>query len=397
MSSPPRVIFVDEQQPSFRYQWSDMPAEALARRGVPVERLSYERAVSGTVPDDLWQLDVVIVVALDGAGLALMRRMPDRAHRQARLVVVINDDMWSPQGPSMCAELGLDASVADTIQRLATLAVRAADAVVADTSPLVEKIRTMNPRTGLVPWVAPSADTWPAVRPRPAGVQRIGWCGLPGGREADFSILHQAYTRLAQERQDLRFVFWGARPSWASELGERVDFRPVNAVIGMCEYYQALAALELTLAVAPIAANPFNEARSAAKFVEAAAGAGCPLIASDFGPYRRLAEAGAPLITVPDDPADWYDALRTMLDDEACRVGFTASARGWVAKHATIDAIGDNWIQAIELARRPDADAVAPSFRVEVEEPADRGHAPIAGARSQRASWRVRCGPAASR
>jgi len=75
-------------------------------------------------------------------------------------------------------------------------------------------------------------------------------------------------------------------------------------------------------------------------------------VASDFGPYRRLAGAGAPLVTVPNDPEAWVVALNELLDDPARRAALTAAARAWVAKYAVIEVVADAWVRAIAAAAR---------------------------------------------
>ena len=79
------------------------------------------------------------------------------------------------------------------------------------------------------------------------------------------------------------------------------------------EYPAKLASLDLDLAIAPIAENSFNDCKSNLKLLEYGI-LGFPVIASDFGPYRRSQEF--PGVTlVKNRHKDWLDAVLSHISD----------------------------------------------------------------------------------
>jgi glycosyltransferase involved in cell wall biosynthesis len=92
------------------------------------------------------------------------------------------------------------------------------------------------------------------------------------------------------------------------------------------------------LGVIPLRANPFNAGKSAIKTLDYGA-MGLPAVASDFGPYRSVAEAGAPLLAlVPDDAGAWHAALESALDAGAATAATGQAMRAWVRGNGTLEA-----------------------------------------------------------
>jgi glycosyltransferase involved in cell wall biosynthesis len=330
-------VFVAEEHPAWRHQWAELPADALARRGIAT-RILPSRAVGAGA----WPRGSIVVAMMGSAATVLQHR-----HRRDRVVLVVPDDVWALT-PQHAAELGLDPSALPAVVEQLTAQVEQAAAIAVTAEALVEIVRPLNTTVFLVPFAAPE-PAWPKPVPKRPEVRRIGWAGSRGGRESDFVVLRDAYRRLAR-RPEVRFTFWGAWPSWVHELEPRVEVLP-HELIESSAYYAKLAALRFDIAVAPIAATRLNESRSRAKFLEAAVGAGAPLVASDVvGPYRRLAAAGAPILTVPNDSEAWCAALDALLDQPDQRAAITAAARAWVAKEATIETVADDWCRVIEAA-----------------------------------------------
>lgn len=90
--------------------------------------------------------------------------------------------------------------------------------------------------------------------------------------------------------------------------------------------------------IIPLRTNQFNAGKSAIKALDYGA-MGLPAIASDFGPYRSLAEAGAPLLAlVPDDTDAWHAALESALDAGAATAATGQAMRAWVRGNGTLEA-----------------------------------------------------------
>jgi glycosyltransferase involved in cell wall biosynthesis len=93
-----------------------------------------------------------------------------------------------------------------------------------------------------------------------------------------------------------------------------------------------------TLGIIPLRANAFNAGKSAIKALDYGA-LGLPAVASDFGPYRSVAEAGAPLLAlVPDDTDAWHAALESALDTGAATAATGQAMRAWVRENGTLEA-----------------------------------------------------------
>jgi len=323
--------------PMWRWAWAEAPAAELARRGVATRCLSGEAAWHAVEPG------ATVVTTLDHSPALLRHLMA-----QGPFVAVVNDDLWGDMS-AMTKELGLNPELVRQEQRVLLSLVAQAHAVAVTAEPLLKIVGRVHRRVRLVPWAAPPESEWPTLgAPRDGRGVRLGWVGLPP-REPDFLVVRHALTRLVRERRDLDVIFWGAAPSWAADLGVRLQFFPAEE-LGPSEFFSRLAALRLDVVIAPIAPTRLNQSRSQAKFIDAMVGAGCPLVATRFGPYRRLAGAGAPIVTVPSDPETWYAALRDLLDDGARRTALVDAGRAWVAKHAAIDVVADSWISAIKAA-----------------------------------------------
>jgi hypothetical protein len=129
---PGAVIFLDEQKPSWRWQWSEMPSEALARRGVQTARLSYQDALAGVGVAEAWQNADVIAAVIGAASISVMLRRP--AQRRARMVLLIPDDTWALPSDAL-AELGLSPDVLQDVVRLTTESVAAASVLLRWLSP----------------------------------------------------------------------------------------------------------------------------------------------------------------------------------------------------------------------------------------------------------------------
>jgi len=352
------TFFRDPGSLVYQWAWGEAPAAALSARGWATR---CQHAPAAAVMASGW-LSRELMLAVQKAAtfppdevVVFTPNLPavliEHLLSRARTLMIVCDDIWVDPAP-YARERGVAPEAFRAAFAVAQGWVARATAVACGSEPLLALVRQHARRSAfLVPWAAPAERDWPPLRAQTGAGLRIGWAGCPTGREADFALLRPALTRLVRERADLSVLFWGAWPSWAGELGSRVTVRPTE-LLDAPTYFARLADAALDVALAPVAPTALNASRSRAKFIDATVGAGAPLVASDFGPYRQLAEAGAPLVTVGDDPEAWYEALRALLDDAGRRETLVQAARAWVAKHATIDVVADDWLRAIEGARR---------------------------------------------
>jgi len=152
----------------------------------------------------------------------------------------------------------------------------------------------------------------------------------------------------------IRLICFGTIPRWLHELRRRqprrvvcVDYVPFfETPTTPYETYANLAAWGgFDIALAPLAQNRFNEAKSNIKFLEAAV-QGIPFLASRVGPYATLPADVA--TTVPNTRAAWEDALTGLLMDAGARRAQAVRAREWALDQFSASRLPEIWREIIE-------------------------------------------------
>jgi hypothetical protein len=149
---------------------------------------------------------------------------------------------------------------------------------------------------------------------------RVGWAGAQQ-HLGDLELLRQVVEETASI---VDWVFFGMCPDFLLPY-----VKEVHPAVTFEHYPQALAALNLDLAVAPLEHNRFNEAKSNLRLLEYGV-LGWPVIASDIEPYR-----GAPVCRVPNQPRAWVNAIRERLANREAAWREGDALKKWVQ---------DNWI-----------------------------------------------------
>jgi SAM-dependent methyltransferase/glycosyltransferase involved in cell wall biosynthesis len=210
------------------------------------------------------------------------------------------------------------------------------DRFIVSTEPLKEAYRQFIDDILVVPNRI-DIDKWGALVPQRSTSRkpRVGWAGgiSHGG---DLALVIDLIKETAN---DVDWVFFGMC---------REEFRPYLAElhpgVDTPLYPAKLASLNLDLAIAPIAENHFNDCKSNLKLLEYGI-LGYPVIASDFGPYRRSKDF--PGITlVKNRHKDWSTALRDHISnlDECARRG--DSLRKHIFRHHILQDHVEEWRSA---------------------------------------------------
>lgn len=130
---------------------------------------------------------------------------------------------------------------------------------------------------------------------------RVGWAGGVS-HTGDLELIADVVKELAQE---VEWVFFGMCPEkirpYVHELHNGVDIEL---------YPQALARLDLDLAIAPVEQNLFNECKSNLRLLEYGA-CGFPVVCSDV----RCYQGDLPVTRVKNRFRDWVEAIRTHIND----------------------------------------------------------------------------------
>ncbi|MHA6494558.1 glycosyltransferase [Pseudomonas borbori] len=180
------------------------------------------------------------------------------------------------------------------------------DRFVVSTQPLAEAFAGLHPDIRVVENRLP-ATWWKGLQakrqsgPRP----RVGWAG-GSSHTGDLELIADVVQELANE---VDWVFFGMCPE-----SIRPFVKEVHAGVDIGLYPQALAALNLDLALAPVEQNLFNECKSNLRLLEYGA-CGFPVICSDVRCYQD----GLPVTRVKNRFRDWVEAIRMHIADlDAC-------------------------------------------------------------------------------
>ena len=130
---------------------------------------------------------------------------------------------------------------------------------------------------------------------------RVGWAG-GSSHTGDLQLIVDVVKALADE---VEWVFFGMCPA---EVIPYVKENHPGVDIDL--YPQALARLDLDLALAPVEQNLFNECKSNLRLLEYGA-CGYPVIASDI----RCYQGDLPVTRVKNRFKDWVDAIRMHIND----------------------------------------------------------------------------------
>ena len=91
----------------------------------------------------------------------------------------------------------------------------------------------------------------------------------------------------------------------------------------MAAYYTMFS--QFDICIAPILPTPFNDAKSEIKSLEAGRG-GIPIVATNFGPYRRYVDHGEDGMLCLNEE-DWFTHLRALVFDHDMRAEVGARGR----------------------------------------------------------------------
>ncbi|WP_260465972.1 glycosyltransferase [Stutzerimonas stutzeri] len=182
------------------------------------------------------------------------------------------------------------------------------------------------------------ANWWSGLKSkrRVGALPRVGWAGGIS-HTGDLDLIADVVKEMAGE---VEWVFFGMCPDrlrpYISEFhpGVQID-----------NYPQALARLNLDLALAPVEQNLFNECKSNLRLLEYGA-CGFPVICSDVRCYQG---DGLPVMRVKNRFKDWVDAIRAHIKDldAAAKAGDELRAavlNGWMLEGENLEAWRRAWL-----------------------------------------------------
>ncbi|MDA8381589.1 MAG: glycosyltransferase [Betaproteobacteria bacterium] len=216
---------------------------------------------------------------------------------------------------------------------------RSCDRLVVSTEPLANFADGLIPDIRIVPnrlerdkWIHLTSARGAGRRPR------VGWAGAQQ-HQGDLEIIEPVVEALAGE---VEWVFMGmATDRIRPHLTEFHEGVPIHA------YPDALARLNLDVAIAPLEVHPFNEAKSNLRLLEYGI-LGWPVVCTDIFPYRTNE---APVTRVTNDADAWIEAIRAHVRDPEGAARRGDALREWVLTHYMLEDSLDEWFQALVKAR----------------------------------------------
>ncbi|MDP9941622.1 glycosyltransferase [Ectopseudomonas alcaliphila] len=177
------------------------------------------------------------------------------------------------------------------------------DRFVVSTAPLAEAFAGLHPDIRVIENRLP-VDWWKGLKSlrRRGRKPRVGWAGGVS-HTGDLEVIADVVRELAV---DVEWVFFGMCPEKI-----RPYVHEIHAGVHIDSYPQALARLDLDLALAPVEQNLFNECKSNLRLLEYGA-CGFPVICSDVRCYQG---DGLPVTRVKNRFRDWVDAIRMHISD----------------------------------------------------------------------------------
>lgn len=224
---------------------------------------------------------------------------------------------------------GFPADIEDRLAR----GMRLCDRLVVSSEPLAAAFSRFAPETVVMPNLLDDA-VWGALQAerREGKRLRVGWAGS-NSHGGDLAMIEDVVKALANE---VDWVFLGYCPERL-----RPNIREFHPPVAIKQYPEALASLGLDIAIAPLAANAFNEAKSNLKLLEYGA-LGYPVVCSNVLPYQ----GGLPVIRVANTTQQWVSAIRRLVADRAEREALGRALQADVRRDWMIDSRLQAWLAA---------------------------------------------------
>ncbi len=285
--------------------------------------------------------------------IELARQAPDSLLLHSSLTSMIQDALpvWREHLPKLHTVFGIDDRI-DAIPEKSSVYLgqkrhfsdirfrlrkflKHCDTAVASTEPLAVMLKGMIDDIRVIPNTL-ERHVWEPLRPlRQQGRRpRVGWVGAQQHR-GDLELIYEVVKATARE---IEWVFMGMwLPEFAEFVKERKNF------VSFKQYPEAVANLNLDLAIAPLEINEFNEAKSNLRLLEYGI-LGYPVICTDIFPYQT---GDAPVTRLPNDAKRWIEAIHDKVGnlDALAREG--DQLRQWVLENYMLDQHIHAWYEAL--------------------------------------------------
>ncbi|HTV41928.1 MAG TPA: glycosyltransferase [Candidatus Sulfotelmatobacter sp.] len=188
--------------------------------------------------------------------------------------------------------------------------------------------------------------------------------------EHDLALIEKAIERIIQEFPErVEFMFWGNAPATLKHYSQ---VKTVSSFVQKySDYARQLKSLSVDLALVPLELTPFNRAKSPIKWLEYSA-CRIPAIFTNIEAYNQIVEHEKTGWLVPNTTEAWYEAMKTLIQDDALRLSIAANAHRKVMSGCTLRQNAKLWLQVYEKAlsspprkamnRAPQVSVIIPTF-----------------------------------
>lgn len=358
----PKILILKRQDTAVGYYRQELPARALKALGYAVTLEDVpggplKESLSPWLKERLGKFDIVIVdrgvtmaeVLGDPNEDILGYRFLVHGTPGCRMICDFDDDFLSIPRDNKSWEAyqpGMEARNAGFSH------LRLSELTTVSTQPLVDRFKRHTHAIQVAPNHIDPVD-WNGFQtnPRRSKDERVRI--LYGGAYGHFGDLNAVRGGLERVLRNppvpLRLIAFGAMPSWMHDIRRAHPDRLVNIpwvrFKGTPSYAATVAWGGFDLAIAPLAANPFNETKSNIKALEAGL-QGIPFIASRIGPYASIPEDAA--ILLENSPSDWYDAFKEILTSLPQRIDRALRLKEWALDNYHSDKLQPIWKDIIE-------------------------------------------------
>ncbi len=291
----------------------------------PLQSLLNRKALTGQLllEADIWQNKVELPTGI-GETLVLQRiaslveaKLEAAKVQGTRIVHDFDDLLWKIPKDNQNSQV-ITRPMLDCFFRI----MAQADCVTVSTEPLRDALARLKiPSTLLPNCLFPEHWEHLSVNRRIGSRPRVGWVGQVGVHKEDVAVLLPVIEMLGKE---VEWVFLGEIP----EVPTGVPFEAEShSMVPLQDFPKKLASLNLDLALAPLAMNEFNEAKSDLRVLQYGI-LGYPVVATDIFPYQM-----APVTRVSNDPQDWAQAIRDHINNRDSSEAKGEGLRQWILSH----------------------------------------------------------------
>ncbi|PRY67386.1 glycosyltransferase family 4 protein [Halomonas ventosae] len=171
----------------------------------------------------------------------------------------------------------------------------------------------------------------------------IGWIGSPSTQQYVLELKPE--LEALHREQQTRLVLVGAQPALADQFGEL----PVE-VVPWSEETEAQAIAGFDIGIMPLPDGPWERGKCGYKLIQYMA-AGKPVVASAVGVNVEIVE-GWRCGRLADGPAQWHEALSTLLADAPERHALGVKGRQAVEQHYSLQAQAPRLAEILRSAAR---------------------------------------------